>query len=143
MKLELKHLAVALANNQKVLFFDKERESNKICDIRELTKDELLISDGEYDYYLTSFDEIKLILKPLSDLTKEITHDGKTFVPIERIKTLTDENHFEYIERFIYDTETIEIIPYWVIELLFEWHLDVFGLIEQGLAVDINTLNND
>jgi hypothetical protein len=31
-------------------------------------------------------------------------------------------------------------LPYSVFKNLFEWHFDVFGLIEQGLAIDINTL---
>lgn len=31
-------------------------------------------------------------------------------------------------------------VPYEIYEKLFEWHFDVFGFIEQGLAVDINTL---
>ena len=28
-----------------------------------------------------------------------------------------------------------------ICEKLFEWHFDVFGLIEKWLAIDINTLN--
>ena len=27
-------------------------------------------------------------------------------------------------------------------EKLFEWHFDIFGLIEKGLAIDINTLSD-
>lgn len=27
-------------------------------------------------------------------------------------------------------------------ELLIEWHFDVYKLIDQGLAVDMNTINN-
>ena len=29
---------------------------------------------------------------------------------------------------------------YWKIEKLFEWHFDVFGLIEKGLAINVNDL---
>ena len=35
----------------------------------------------------------------------------------------------------------IEQIPYELHEFLFENHFDVFGLIEKGLAIDINTLS--
>ena len=35
----------------------------------------------------------------------------------------------------------IEQIPYELHDFLFENHIDVFGLIEKGLAVDINTLS--
>ena len=27
--------------------------------------------------------------------------------------------------------------PYWMIQKLFEWHFDVFGLIDQGLALPL------
>jgi len=60
----------------------------------------------------------KPILRPLSDLTKEIEIEGIKFVPI--------------------DISEIKLHTY---NKLLEWHFDVFGLIEQGLAVDINTLN--
>lgn len=31
---------------------------------------------------------------------------------------------------------------YLLMQKLIEWHFDVFGLIEKGLAIDINTLKN-
>ena len=40
-----------------------------------------------------------------------------------------------YLEKWKYETTNYETI-----EKLFEWHFDVFGLIEKGLAIDINTL---
>jgi hypothetical protein len=35
----------------------------------------------------------------------------------------------------------INSFPCWVIQILFEYHFDIFNLIPQGLAIDINTLN--
>jgi hypothetical protein len=35
------------------------------------------------------------------------------------------------------------IIEYCVIEFLCQYHFDVFGLIEKGLAIDINTLSGE
>lgn len=82
----------------------------------------------------------KPILRSISDLTKEIEVNGKKFVPIEVIRGYTDLNHFTYIDRFIYDEETFELLPYWVCELLFKWNFDINGLIEKGEAIDMNTL---
>jgi hypothetical protein len=31
-------------------------------------------------------------------------------------------------------------LPNWTVEKLLEWHFDIYGLIEAGLAIDINTL---
>lgn len=89
----------------------------------------------------------KPILRPMSDITKEIEVKGKFFVPAEYFWSidLYDQQAFE-----LYGT----IPPYWkacievdikdldwgVIEKLYEWHFDVHGLIENNLAIDINTL---
>lgn len=81
-------------------------------------------------------DEIKPILRPLSDLTKEVEVNGKKFVPIEGIKE--SQRHLFFRE----DIENpLEGLQYSEIQKLFEWHFDVFGLTEAGLAIDINTLS--
>ena len=78
----------------------------------------------------------KLILYPLSDLIKEIEQNGKKFVPAEILynDSAGDLNLFENKQR------VIRGLLYWVIEKLLEWHFDVDGLIDKGLAVDVNTL---
>ena len=68
-RLILKNLAIAFANNQKVLYFDDERELNHICRIVELGEEEMTISNVEYQYDV-KFDDIKIIVRPFSDLTK-------------------------------------------------------------------------
>ena len=81
------------------------------------------------------------ILRPLSDLTKEITVNVGVIVPMEFLERtafnelLTSPN-IELMGDLIglMDTE------YWIVNALFQWHFDVFGLIKKGLAVDINTL---
>lgn len=45
-----------------------------------------------------------------------------------------------YVGNFFLTNQYI-INNYSLYEKLFEWHFDVFGLIEAGLAIDINTLN--
>lgn len=93
---------------------------------------------------------LKMALHPLSDLTKEIEHNGEKFVPIDilrvRFGRLIDGIYvspdyaslrFQHhnMRCFIDLRDTTEIL-----NKLFEWHFDVFGLIEKGLAIDINVL---
>jgi hypothetical protein len=98
----------------------------------------------------------KPILRPLSDLTKEITHKGETFVPIDFFEIGDDENQsYEYDYgniKLIKPLETISenyllhdtiFLPYGVIQKLHEWMFDTEGLIEAGLAVDVNTLETN
>lgn len=101
------------------------------------------------------------IVRPLSDLTKPINHNGEKFVPIERIFEIDYPEHapkgrncyYTNPGRFIScsgnwcSSETsINILDmkqnnYWKIKKLIEWHFDIFGLIEKKEAIDINTLS--
>lgn len=91
-------------------------------------------------YYLS---DIFPILLPLSDLTKEIEVNGERFVPIDRLNKLI-ECELGCNTEILWLTDnsalgvTQEIIPY--TEKLFEWHFDLYNLIENGLAININTL---
>jgi len=98
--------------------------------------------------------EIYPILRPLSDLTKEIEVNGERFVPES---LMSDMGHSVLFKngKFRCDLDedilaefpvlgkpyNIEWLPYKMVDKLFEWHFDVFGLIEQGLAIDVNTLS--
>jgi len=75
----------------------------------------------------------KPILRPLSDLTKEIEHNGERFIPNDRVC---------YWENKELAKTNILDMPYKWILRLFEWHFDIFDLIGHNLAIDINTLNN-
>lgn len=86
--------------------------------------------------------DCKLILRPLSDITKEIEHNGDIFFPVER---LLEENCFnvdmmqqEEIDSFSDSYKEDVFWNYWDARKLLSWHFDVFGLIEQGKAIDIN-----
>lgn len=80
--------------------------------------------------------EFKPILRPLSDLTKEIEHNGEKFVPCEQ---------FKYdMECMLKECDVdLDCMSYNVINSLIEWHFDIFGLIDKNLAVDINTLKGE
>lgn len=81
----------------------------------------------------------KPILRPLSDLTKEIEHNGEKFVPIDNFIYKTSVEYFaEFPEQ---KHNLIHGLKYADVQLLLEWHFDIFGLIEKDLAIDINALN--
>ncbi|MBC7654362.1 MAG: hypothetical protein H7098_07810 [Oligoflexus sp.] len=68
----------------------------------------------------------KPILRPLSDLTKEIEVNGER-------KIISD---------YTLDKMSFNLgINY--LNTLFKYHFDVYGLINRGLAIDINTLDNE
>lgn len=84
---------------------------------------------------------IKPILRSLSDLKKEITHKGKTFVPIEWLEDFYYTHSFHtQCEQLISDYRWINHLDYLVVQHLLEWHFDIHNLIGRGLAIDINTL---
>lgn len=88
---------------------------------------------GSREREMVSIEEIKPILRPLSDLTKEIEHNGERFVPVVNLGW----NSYDHILK----SNICTTISYEYMVKLFEWHFDVFGLIEKGLAIDLNTLN--
>lgn len=93
------------------------------------------------------------ILRPVSDLTKEIEHKGEKFVPAEWFEISDDNNlslEFDYGNIKLISNLTsisknnchhdINYLPFQVVQKLNEWHFDIAGLIEKGEAIDINTL---
>ena len=156
-KLELKHLAPYLPYRLNLLVtsndictigdsYNRVYKGNKIgMDCKELE----IIVDFQYEH-------LKPILRPLSDLTKAIKHNGKNFIPLAEILISIPEADFRFknykntvIECWNYSNDDslkfylppiIGMNEYKHIQKLFEWHFDVFGLIEKGLAIDINTL---
>lgn len=71
----------------------------------------------------------RILLRPLSHLAQEIEHNGERFVPSEYCNTdFTD---------LIDNPENFKFCQWNIGQLLISWHFDVFGLIEQGLALPI------
>ena len=98
------------------------------------------------DFDCIEMDIFKPILRPLSDLTKEIEHNGEKFVPIEWFeeKYYTLDLHKQCLRLLEEDGENwINQSDYMLVTQLLEWHFDLFGLLEAGLAIDINTLNTE
>ncbi len=131
-KLELKHLAPYLPYGLKLQFIFKKEKIFLLSTYDEYKNGEqtILIAQALNGYY-------KPILRPLSDLTKEIEVNGEKFVPIDYYAFKNDIN---YIIEFQNKYSHYKSVKYGIMEKLFEWHFDVFGLIEKGLAIDFNTL---
>lgn len=79
----------------------------------------------------------KIILRPLSDLTKPITHEGETFVPVEKYNYL----RFDEISKYKGGSNVMKFIQVREQDVLLELHFDIYGLIDKNLAIDINNLN--
>lgn len=92
----------------------------------------------------------KPILRPLSDLTKEITENGKTFVPMFHIsqeyKYALEDPAFEY-QHSVYKEVKEELLSGIICQKHFNsvlsWHFDIFGLIDKNEAIDVNTLEKN
>ena len=132
------------------------------------------------DRLLGKESEYKPLLRPLSDLTKQIEHNGETFVPVielAKLMNMADPKDFKILDDvtedgtrrlgccwfkeqhlFWYDPEyrcfeyeTTESFVSFntcasnqldMFKKLYSWHFDLDGLIEKGLAIDINTVKN-
>ena len=144
-KLELKHIAPYLPYKLQGVFNLRSVADNYPNEMRrkELKPDAV-------DFFV---DYCKPVFRPLSDLTKEIEHNGERFNPMRKL------GEFMYIaqpDSFGNEKDAVNWVramtnlvsydclnlPYFVCEKLFEWHFDVFGLIDEGLAIDINTLKH-
>lgn len=124
MKLELKHLAPYFPYKLKILGLNNQNK------LRPLSLSSVRIaSDLIYD----RINENKPILRPLSDFnTRTYLLDCQNLdgICIEEDLSLHSKGF------------GIELREYMnIYDFLFKNHFDVFGLIEKGLAIDINTLN--
>ncbi|WP_312312193.1 hypothetical protein [Empedobacter brevis] len=144
-KLELKHLAPYL--HHEVKFISSMDDSDDIITnniiwtldgVNKLFGSYCLLTRENSDAY--DINTCKLILHPLSDLIKEIQHNKQIIALINYISTSKADKQ-QMLNR-IENNHSIDVFEYWKIEKLFSLHFDVFGLIKQGLAIDINTLNN-
>lgn len=128
-KLELKHLAGYLPYGLEMLYNNDFISPRK----RKLS----------VDGYQFLVGNAKPILCPLSDLTKEIEVNGKKFVPEEYLNANCKKYYLpeDWNAGLFIQSENIMSVNYAVVQKLLEWHFDIYGLITEGLAIDINTLN--
>ena len=97
--------------------------------------------------WLINQEYVRPILRPLTDLTKEIEVDGELLKYIDILEQDEVNDYLQdcniWTQRLFEEQKLlcIELIPHGIIEKLLSWHFDIHNLIEQGLAIDINTLN--
>ena len=131
--MELKHLAAYLPYGVKVTKADWGKILKMDCDGTTL-------NCVGIDFVLHT--NAKLALRPLSDLTKEIEENGEKFVPTEWLQNRYELlNLHEQAEQLSKDHRWLNQSDYMLVMHLIEWKFDVFGLIEKGEAIDINTLD--
>lgn len=120
MKLELKHIAPYLPYELKGVFTIYNTEQT----VRSLG---IIYINRELEYR-----HFKPILRPLSDLTKEIVNYNLDFSirEVNKLEKLIKTN----------DTQQYQNLEYSTIIFLCSNHYDFQNLIPKGLAIDINTL---
>ncbi len=153
MKLELKHVIPYLPyglNCEFLAIWGNGNHTRIDTHTRELTPQLL----NEFSHKL---DKCKPILRPFSDLNKGIQVNGEQFVPQNKLELVYDELfglHTGKKHQELTDivhicepaTKTLQWylilhLPKWIVDKLIEWHFDLFELIPQGLAIDINTID--
>jgi len=113
--MKLKHLAPYLPYKLKYA----NTKNEKINTFRSLSIDINMVDFG-YGDAMELF-EVKPILRPLSDLEEFSPAIWEYGIKKGKVNV----NQIQYLEALV----------------LFKNHFDLFGLIEKGLAIDINTLN--
>lgn len=92
-----------------------------------------------------SVSKFKPICRPLSDLTKPIEHKGEKFIPIvELLKNSsfdTSKMSEGEIMSFVKVYSNTDLIALNDLPLYLQWHFDLFGGIDSGEAIDVNTLD--
>lgn len=135
----LAYKAQAILSEQGIFNLDREYPEPSDRNIGIIT-DFSIYKDGSYTGILTiskkishdfSDGDIVLVLRPLSDLTKD---EFKT--KLKELKYRTDENG---IEAIISDIRN-NVAEYEIMLLCFENHIDCFDLINDKLAIDINKI---
>lgn len=135
-KLTLEHLAPYLPYGLKV----KHEAWQEIIEM-DAVGDKEKLSIMDVPKYATP------LLRPLSDLNKEINHGHIVFRPLERLTSIFGGRQLKFEGKAFYQTieeskvrgKKHDEVPmhfsqYDAFKKLFQWHFDVFGLIEAGLA---------
>lgn len=136
MILELKHLSPYLPYRLKIKCHEEHEDAlGDDCHVIEMFAENMCTCLD--DPFPSTF---KPILRPLSDLTKEIEIDGKKFIPRELLMGGMSESYVSGLHK--YDCILAQALTYLSWQQLFEWHFDVFGLIPAGLAININDIKS-
>lgn len=90
-------------------------------------------------YVSFTIGDFKPILRPLSDLEKEEWYNNFVFFYFDTLHV--DRDSYGSLDDCLeYATSPIEFCPYSIYMWLIKNHFDIFDLIKQELAIDINTI---
>lgn len=132
--LTLEHLSIAMINNIMLQYFDDERELlHNDCKIVELREEEMTIANSEYQYDV-KFDDVKLIIRPISDLRKDEYFDWYMDF-CESLGMVNCYHLLEALEKGRYYSMSIEkyfLVEKFMNENHFDWR---FNFLQNGLAV--------
>ena len=144
MELELKHLAAYLPYRLKCNVMGEhiddyaEPKVPKTFEIVGLTKDYVeYLEEGSVETEQCIFFDCFPLLRPMSDLTKEVLIDGEKIIPIEGMFLPCGERkvlEFWAEENKCWRGSMVSYLPY---QNLFDMHFDIFNLIEEKLAIAI------
>ena len=124
--LTLEHLSAYLPYGLEITF-EGDEYIHSMVGVEDTTNGIILISIFN-DYGRCDISKVKPLLRPLSQLTQEIVHKGERFVP------------YYWFGRQGINIKSVKDERWHIVQKLISWHFDVFGLIDKGLAIDINTL---
>lgn len=138
--LELKHLAPYLPYGLKFATLNDDTEKYYINEERHILECGGL--NGVANICMAKYSRpiYRIILIPLSDLLNEdleyLLHNHSTdyFADTDNEKLIKNCLKNNTLQHYI------EFLPNGLVEWLVSEHYDIFGLIEKGLAIDINTL---
>ena len=143
MRLELKHIAPYLPYGLKIFTLDDDFKP-VIQEIRSLFVRHNEIESSEL--WQLAFHEFKPILRPLTDIANEIEHNGERLTLLKKLWSdydlRIDRDNYLYFDYYEIGSSDSPFTGYNCIQALIEYHFDVFGLIKEGLAIDINTIKN-
>jgi len=96
----------------------------------------------------TAVSDIQLpIIYPMSDITKEIEHNGEKFVPLVKLLENScfdvERMSIEEIREYEVSFKMLDMITLNELHLYLKWHFDIAGLIEKGEAIDVNSLSEN
>ena len=141
MQRELKHIAPYIQHGLTCNLmgeFDAKKDTPLIFKVTGIDQRFIEIDNG-VDHYEIESEDFFPLLRPMSELfkgsrtaIKEIIELNDSYDYNNSFTEVYDSNEDYYL-----DFNNAKTLPYQVVEILFKYHFDVFGLIEKGLAQPI------
>tara|TARA_R100000951_G_scaffold494_2_gene2187 strand:+ start:4023 stop:4487 length:465 start_codon:yes stop_codon:yes gene_type:complete len=151
---ELKHIAPHIAHGLTCNLmgeFDAKKDAPLVFKVTGIDQRFIEIDNGAHHYEIES-EEFFPLLRPMSDLFENIVHNGEIVCVAKVIKEDAFVLHELYYDLSfkqnalilrslgeVMDFDKLSELPFFVVEILFKYHFDVFGLIEKGLAQPLKT----